>query len=97
LCKPGQIVVAPISGKYVRPVRPYADDYELTGMMIKGNHVMVKLLYVEPSIDVGNVVAEGQAIGIAQDVTKRYDPEKMKPHVHMTVYVDPNHIMEILK
>jgi hypothetical protein len=90
LCKPGQEVVSPISGKIVRVARPYAGDANYAGCVIENSRVTVKLFYLLPDPSkIGKLVSAGEVIGTAQDISKKYGGE-MQPHVHVEIVeVDP--------
>ena len=89
--EPGEGVLAPISGTFTRIVYPYADDLKWLGLEILNEHVMCTVLYVEPIRElVGLQVRQGQTIGYAQDITKEYPGQGMKPHVHWRISMDPN-------
>lgn len=86
LCMPGQVVTAPCDGRIVRRARPYADDAHLSGLLLSGPRLAVKLFYLQPYAQlIGSGVRAGDAIGIAQDVTRRYPHQGMRPHIHMEV------------
>ncbi len=86
LCAPGQTVVAPLAGRIVRIARPYADDAHLSGLLIAGARMEIKLFYLQPHARlIGSDVRAGDAVGIAQDVTFRYPHQGMRPHIHMEV------------
>ncbi len=82
LCKPGQVVIAPIAGKIIRSY-PYQNDRVYTGVSILADYYMVKLWYLTPYEDlIISRVEVGQEIGLAQDISVKYGGE-MKPHIHM--------------
>ena len=100
---PGETVVSPINGTYVRPARPYADDPRFSGIVIKGDDGSeVKVLYVDPAQNLkpGDPVIAGKTpIGTSQDITKKYPASKTKKaitnHVHIQIkkdgqFIDPS-------
>lgn len=91
-CLPGQDIVSPIKGVYRRIVYPY-NDRDFCGMRIVNTWSIVDLFYVEPTIIIGESVAKKHIIGRAQDISKRYS-DKMKPHVHMRVTINPEILNE---
>lgn len=95
LCKPGQPVVAPISGRVLRFPKPYSSG-EYSGISIVSKTMNVKLFYLAPNKSLrGRDVKQGDLIGIAQDITERYPNQGMKPHIHFQVdSIDP---MALLK
>jgi len=90
ICKPGQIIVSPISGKIKRIAYPYKDK-QYGGVVIEGDFFTIKMFYFEPSKElIGKKVSKGDQIGTAQDISKRYS-KKMTPHIHLQVdRADPN-------
>lgn len=103
LCVPGQVVISPIEGNCMRYSYPYK-DLSYNGVRIEGSQLTVVLWYVtpnfEPSEVVKGIVHQGDEIGIAQDVSKKYGDIGMLPHVHLRIEkCDPRLLMdpEILK
>ena len=89
-------VVSPINGLVVRKASASGGPY--SGLLIRNSEMEVKMFYFEPDFYlIGSYVAEGDVIGRAQDISKKYGP-KMKPHIHLQVkrmeYVDPELLME---
>jgi len=90
LYEPDEPVTAEISGYVNRMILPYANDFDYTGIEIKGKNFIWHCLYVTPLKDiVGNFVKKGAVIGFAQDIRKRYPQcTFMKNHTHNNFYVD---------
>ncbi len=90
LCKPGQAVFSPISGKIKRIAYPYPDK-QYQGVVIEGEFFTIKLFYFKPFQDlIGKEVSKGDHIGNAQDISLRYS-KYMRPHIHLQIdKVDPN-------
>ena len=90
LVLPGAGVVAPITGRISRVVRVYPDSDKWVGVEIVGLRVTVKLFYVvlfEPLLH--TTVEAGDILGLAQNISKRYQTS-MKPHIHMEItHIDP--------
>lgn len=86
---PGEEVFACCSGT-VRVGNVYSHSNKMKLIEIVGtigNHkVQVKQMYVLPSVKTGDVVKAGDVIGTAQDVAKFHNSNKMKPHVHISVW-----------
>jgi len=81
---PGQDIVSPISGVLYRTVQVYSDTKKYTGWEIRNDDICIKLFYVIPNHNlIGVMVHQGEVIGTAQDISKRY-PGK-RPHVHIEV------------
>jgi len=93
VCEPGQQVVAPIAGTITRKARPYAQG-KWSGCVITGPRVTVKMFYFKLGAGmVGRTVAQGDVIGVAQDIGEKYTG--ITPHVHLQVEaVDPGLLME---
>lgn len=94
-CVVGQEIVSPLDGLVVRLARPYASDDVLEGVVIKSTKITIKMFYfrLDRSLLRQNV-RQGQVIGFAQDVGKRY--RGMTPHVHLQVDgIDPLTLMDL--
>lgn len=87
ICTPGQVVIAPVDGVVKRKAYPYKDkDY--CGVLIDSGNVTMKLFYLEPDISlIGKKVSQGDRIGIAQDISRKYNRGtlRMQPHIHMEI------------
>ena len=84
-CKPGQDVLMPVSGRLVRVSRPYSDR-SLSGVKIQAKAMDLTMFYFAPDLNlIGKWVNAGEVIGIAQDVSLRYDKHKMFPHIHLQI------------
>ena len=85
LCKPGQTVRCPIeAGKVIREARPYARG-TYSGLLIQNKHLAIKIFYLDPWPGViGKIVQRGEPIGIAQDVSEKYQGG-MEAHIHLAV------------
>lgn len=82
-CDPGQRVLMPFTGRVVRVAKPYAGDY-YSGLYLSGKKMDLKMFYIMPDMAlVGKVVKEGEVIGYAQDISKKY--EGVTPHVHLEI------------
>ena len=81
---PGQSVTAPHEGRVVRYSFPYVADKNYSGLHIKGSQIESILWYLEPIIAIGLYVSEGQEIGFAQDISKKYGTN-CKPHIHWQI------------
>lgn len=82
---PGQTVVAPISGRVKRLGFAYASDlrYRYVEIENQAKTLLVRVLYVGPSVQVGDQVDQRQVIGTAQDLSPRY--RGITNHVHLQV------------
>lgn len=81
-CTPGSHVYAPIPGKIIRVVVPYAFDKRFKGIVISNSVMRLKLFYMEPIVDIGTKVERGSVIGVCQDISLKYGAD-CKPHIHM--------------
>jgi hypothetical protein len=86
LCTPGQVVAAPCDTTIIRHGYAYynCSDYKL--VELEWPYGGIRLLYVDSDIDVGRWVRAGDPVGEAQDITRRYPGQGMKPHIHWEVY-----------
>lgn len=85
IASPGESIFAPISGKITRYAIPYADDTRYKGIEIQNDSHTVKMFYIMPAVAVGTIVATGQKIGVAQNISAKYGAS-MTNHVHFEVY-----------
>jgi len=96
LCDPGQHIVAPIAGIFTRIAYPYPDK-TYSGLVIEGKHLTVKMFYFDPLPDfIMLEIFQGQVIGVAQDISKRYGG-LMLPHIHLEIVnFDPAILTELI-
>ena len=82
---PGQQVVAPISGYVTKIGYAYDDNRELKFVEITNPalHYAARAFYVSPSVQEGDVVQMGEAIGTAESLQSRY--AGITNHVHLEV------------
>jgi hypothetical protein len=80
-----------IDGTVEKYEQCYLHDDRWTGIQIANAQLRVELWYMWPYADLkGTFVQAGQAIGYAQDISKKYppteeNPHKMTPHLHVRV------------
>jgi hypothetical protein len=86
LCCPGQDIVCPIdSAEVVRMAYPYPDK-TYGGVLLRNSRFEVMLFYFTPSDHIFNkTLSKGDIIGVAQDITQRYDNRHMQPHIHLQI------------
>ena len=67
----------------VREARSYADgDY--SGLLLSSAKITVKIFYIQPIRRlIGQAIHQGDPIGIAQDIGKKYDG--ITPHIHLEI------------
>jgi len=85
-CEPGQDVVSPASLDVLRASYPYSDDPRWHGLLLRHPYYDLYIWYIEPLWElIGSRVRQGQIIGVAQDISEKYntDTKKMNPHVHL--------------
>lgn len=87
--KPGQAVLAPISGK-IRRIQVYASDPRWRGLAIKNGNLEVKLFYMQPLANLPVSVERGQVVGNMQD--RAATSPGMINHLHVEVWVDGKHV-----
>ena len=85
---PGDPGISPIKGKVTHIGKAYPDS-DLDSIRIAGCGIEVRILYIKPSVAVGQTVEMGETIGDVQDVSSRYPG--ITGHVHVEVWkpIDP--------
>jgi murein DD-endopeptidase MepM/ murein hydrolase activator NlpD len=80
---PGQAVTAPLSGYVTKIGWAYDDDHHLKFVEITNPALgyQTRVFYVEPDVEVGDVVAVGQNIGVLDSLQARYPG--IINHVHL--------------
>jgi len=81
--KPDHPVVAPVTGRYVRPSLPYTNDPEWQGMFIVAPNIEIKMWYCVPIVKMGAVVEAGKIIATGQNIGEKYSGAL--PHVHLRI------------
>ena len=91
-CVPEQAILAPFTGRIVREAYPYASDLKWRGCVMESDDITIKMFYMKLNYNIiqqlrnGPVpVVQGEQIGLAQDITKKYPGQGMKPHIHFQV------------
>jgi murein DD-endopeptidase MepM/ murein hydrolase activator NlpD len=86
----GDRVETPFAGVVRRIGYPYSDDlsYRLVELEMANGHLM-KIMYIEPAVDVGDSVLPGDVLGYQQDLTKKFPG--MPNHFHLEYIVDGEH------
>ena len=82
---PGAAVRSPISGEVARLGYAYrgAGGFRVLEIVNSDTKVKARVLYVEPSVAVGDTVTAGQEIGTAQDLNARYPGSNNHVHVEL--------------
>lgn len=84
----GGEVYAPMRGHVTKIGYCYGDDpsYRYVQIAVRDLPLVMRLLYVDPHVEVGDLVEEGQVIGLSQDIVKRYKPAMIN-HVHWEIKI----------
>ncbi|MCK4795572.1 MAG: M23 family metallopeptidase [Desulfobacteraceae bacterium] len=90
VCPAGSRVFSPCEGKVTKLGYPYSDDLSFRYVQITLGDRNHRVFYIEPTVQVGDFVAEGDAIGVAQDLEGRY--EGITPHIHYEIKINNEHI-----
>ncbi len=77
LAAPGECVGSVCDGVIRRIGRCYVDTAEYKLVEIATDGALARLFYVNPEVLPGDEVRIGDTIGYAQDISKRYPPEKL--------------------
>lgn len=85
-------VFSPIDGKVTKLGYCYNDDLSFRYVEITNSKFVIRVLYVDPLVDVGDWVKSGDYIGYAQSLQGRY--KGITDHIHVEIkvngkYVDP--------
>ena len=80
----GGIVWAPCSGRVGQYGYCYPDDYTFRFVRIQTDWAEIRVLYVDPRVELGEKVEPGMILGEAQNIAGRYGP-LMTNHVHLEV------------
>lgn len=83
---PGHIATSPIAGTVVRIGYAYKKDTRLKYVEIDNAETgySARVLYVAPTIAIGQTIAAGDAIGVVQDLSVKY-PSGITNHVHVEI------------
>lgn len=86
VASPGQTAAAPISGEITRTGYAYKGDARLKFVEIDNTETgySARVLYVAPTVAVGQQVAAGDTIGVVQDLAVKY-PAGITNHVHVEI------------
>ena len=89
ICKPGQRIYAPATAIFKRISYPYASSQEYIGGVFKGKDFDYKMFYFICTIEPGTEVKQGEVIGCAQNISKKYGLDafgnSMVAHVHLEI------------
>ena len=82
-CLAGSKILSPCDGKVTKLGYPYADDLSFRYVQITNGNKNHRVFYIEPTVELGAKIKEGDVIGIAQDLEERY-PD-ITPHIHYEI------------
>lgn len=92
--EPGTVVLAPSAGR----VQRHGVCYSPSGHPIKDKLSLIviefglgwwKLLYIEPTVPIGDEVEAGQIVGILQNVKEAHASDIMENHLHVELILRP--------
>jgi len=85
-CIPGQDIRAISRGRFARLSFPYKDDQTYHGLVLETRQATFKIFYVKPDVSLlGKIVEEGDIMGKAQDISKKYPGSGVTPHIHIEI------------
>jgi len=92
LADSGEVIESPVTGTVTKLGYPYGNDLSYRYVQITAGDYDFRVFYVDPSVRVGQEVAADTAIGLAQDLGRRYPG--IPNHVHFEIkkdgaYLDP--------
>lgn len=82
----GDAVLAPVSGTITRIGDAYRSrsGYHFVEVRDESHGMLVRVYYVAPTVNVGDVITAGDEIGTAQDLSRRY--RGITNHVHVELF-----------
>lgn len=86
-----QEVVSPATLVVVREARPYPPPWAYGGILLQNRLFTVKMFYLEVDakfLRPGHIVAEGEPIGHAQDITAKGPYRGMENHIHLEIEIN---------
>ena len=96
-CHTKSLIFSPVDGVVTKLGYPYADDLNFRYVQVTGgNGLNYRVFYVEPSVELGDVVTTDIIIGESQKLSDRY--EGIIEHVHLEIrdndknYVNPESV-----
>ena len=101
-CPPGTSIGAPVRGKITKLGHPYSDDLSFRYVQVTSEGYKFRVFYVDPCVDVGDVVELGDEIGTSQSLAGKHG-DAITEHVHFEIrdkdweYVDPTPVIVALR
>ena len=92
-CMPGTRVCSPVGGKVTKLGICYRDDHKYRYVQVTDDHADHRLFYVQPCVEVGDLIVKGAVIGEVQNLGDRYPG--ITEHCHYEIkqdgeYIDPD-------
>ena len=90
-CYPNTAIRSTVEGKVTKLGYPYADDMSFRYVEITDNQkAKHRFFYVNPVVDIGDIVTPDWSIGTSQNIAGRYKTDKktMRNHIHYEILVD---------
>ena len=96
---PGTPILSPVGGVITKLGYPYGDDLTWRYVQITSSDFAEgqlgldhRLFYVRPTVEVGDIVEEGDVVGILQNISARYPEGEMIPHCHYEIKQGDEHV-----
>jgi murein DD-endopeptidase MepM/ murein hydrolase activator NlpD len=100
IAEPNATIYAPITGVVTKIGYAYAKQTALTFVEVTNaaSNLVSRVLYVDPSVAVGDAITAGAPIGLAENLQKRY--RGITNHVHVQIaanrtYLDPANLLPV--
>ena len=85
-CYPHCTVICPVAGEVTKLGYVYSDDLRWRYVQVTDRGgLRHRFFYVDPMVNVGEILEPDMIMGIAQDITERYPGRGMLPHIHYEV------------
>lgn len=100
-CIPGTPVDSPVQGTVTKLGIVYVDDHHWRYVQVSSEGYDFRLFYVDPVVEVGQIVSAGSMLGRLQRLGTRY--ERITEHVHFEIKnsegeaIDPTPVLLALK
>lgn len=83
---PMAVMLSPVAGKVTKLGYPYADDLSYRYVELTDKQKLKhRLFYVDPMVEVGNIVEVDGTVGLVQHISARYNVHLMVNHVHYEI------------
>tara|TARA_R110000787_G_C13443394_1_gene446738 strand:- start:13163 stop:13603 length:441 start_codon:yes stop_codon:yes gene_type:complete len=89
----GTAILSPVDGVVSKLGYPYSDDFSYRYVEVTTRSGRKhRLFYVDPIVQLGDKIAVGQPLGLAQHIAARYNEHLMNNHIHYEVMVGHDYI-----